>query len=188
MAEVMTTMIMTTTGRYVDRRRAERRGTALRCRVRRECQGKIIRRAAREEDGPCRHAGEPTSVAACGHCTFLLSLVQCRGRGDIFVLCVAAQEVDVVSAPSTQIRVEEPFEPAKSMRVVTMLYNRKIYLLYTSSLFTACHFCHTVTHFTTFGLPIQILFIGEEGLVRPPAAPPAAWILMSVVTVQTSHS
>lgn len=121
MAEVMTTMIMTTTGRYVDRRRAERRGTALRCRVRRECQGKIIRRAAREEDGPCRHAGEPTSVAACGHCTFLLSLVQCRGRGDIFVLCVAAQEVDVVSAPSTQIRVEEPFEPAKSMRVVTML-------------------------------------------------------------------
>jgi hypothetical protein len=50
-----------------------------------------------------------------------LSLVQCRGRGDIFVLCVAAQEVDVVSAPSTQIQVEEPFEPAKSMRVVTML-------------------------------------------------------------------
>ena len=121
MAAVMMTMIMMMTGRYVDRRRAERRGTALRCRVRRECQGKIIRRAAREEDGPRRHAGEPTSVAACGHCTFLLSLVQCRGRGDIFVLCVAAQEVDVVSAPSTQIQVEEPFEPAKSMRVVTML-------------------------------------------------------------------
>ncbi len=33
---------------------------------------------------------------------------------------------------------------------------------------------------------LQVLSSGVEGL-RPPAAPPAAWILMSVVTVQTSH-
>ncbi len=48
-------------------------------------------------------------------------------------------------------------------------------------LFTACHFCHTVMHFTTFGLPIQILVILSRyphlwGCYHSPFCVPAPWV------------